>query len=121
MTRTSIGISSVDPMRVTIRRSSAVRSLDCSAAGSAALGRFEIAELALLGSGEGAALVAEQLALEQGRRQRRAVEPDEGAAGARARSVDELGDHLFADSGLAEQEHGGRRRGDLLGQDEGLL
>ena len=39
---------------------------------------LELAELALLGAGEGALLEAEELALEQLRRQRRAVDLHEG-------------------------------------------
>src|SRR5262249_44953075 len=79
-----------------------------------ARGRLEEADLAPLGAGEGAALVPEQLALEERLGERGAVELDVGLAGALAATVDLLGDDLLADAGLAEEEHGDRRRRDLV-------
>ena len=57
----------------------------------AAVGQLEAPGLLAVGAGEGAALVAEQLALEQRLGQRRAVERDEGAVGARAGVMDRRG------------------------------
>ena len=69
-------------------------------------------------AGERAALVTEQLALEQLARQRRAVDLDEGRPSPRGVSVDRPGDELLADAGLAADEHGdvgpGRLLDDLL-------
>src|SRR5262249_19759801 len=48
----------------------------------AAVGQLEAADLLVRGAGEGALLVAEELALEERLGQRRAGEADEGAAGA---------------------------------------
>ena len=76
----------------------------------AAAGGLEIPGLALVGAGERAALVPEQLALEERLRERAAVEPDERPRRARALAVDLLGDHLLADAGLAQQQHRGLRR-----------
>ena len=67
-------------------------------------------------AGEGALLVAEQLALEQRLGQRRAVEAQERRRRARRAAVDRLGQHLLADAGLAEDQHGERAAGDALGQ-----
>ena len=69
------------------------------------------------GAGEGALLVAEELALQQARGDGRAVELDEGALPARAEIVDGAGDELLAGAGLPADEDGGvgRRDGfDLL-------
>jgi hypothetical protein len=70
------------------------------------------------GAGEGALFVAEQLALEQRRRQRRAVD-----AGQRPRPrrqvVQRLGEHLLADAGLAEDEHVDPALGDVAQQRRG--
>jgi hypothetical protein len=79
-------------------------------------------ELALAGrdgAGEGATLVAEQFRLEQGLRDRGAVDADEWPVAARTRVVDGAGDDLLARSALALQEHGAARisdHGDLLAQ-----
>ena len=56
--------------------------------------------------GERAAHVAEELALEEVRRDRAAVDADEGLLRARARVVDGVGDHLLARPALARDEHG---------------
>ena len=79
----------------------------------AAGGQLDLPGLGLVRAGEGAALVAEQLRLEQLLGQRRAVERDERAAGSRRRAVDEPGDHLLAGAGFARQQHGRLGRGDL--------
>src|SRR6185312_10976150 len=70
-----------------------------------AVGGLEQAALGLERAGEGAALVAEELALEQALAQRRAVQPEERSPRARRSAVDALGEHLLADAGLAEQQH----------------
>jgi hypothetical protein len=72
----------------------------------AALGGAKQAELALRGPGEGAALVAEQLALDQLGAERGAVERDEGAVPAEAMQL--RGDALLARPALADQQHGRR-------------
>src|SRR5262245_28001428 len=50
--------------------------------------------------GEGAALVAEQLRLEQGLGDGRTIDVDEGALLARARVVDRAGEQALADAGF---------------------
>jgi hypothetical protein len=81
----------------------------------AAVGHLEPAGAVLGGPGEGAADVAEQLALEQVRGDRGAVEGDERALGAGAPAVDRAGEALLAGAGLAEDQHRGVGRGDLAG------
>jgi hypothetical protein len=73
------------------------------------------AGLALAGIGEGALLVAEQLGLDQLRRQRAAVQLDEGHAHGAGPEVQRAGDQFLAGAGLAVDQH--RRRvgvGELL-------
>ena len=71
--------------------------------------------LSLVGAGEGAALVAEELGLEQLAGQGGAVDLDEGAlARAAERVVDGAGDELLADAGLAPDEDGDVGVGDLI-------
>src|SRR5690606_31742566 len=68
---------------------------------------------------ERAALVAEQLALDQVLRQRRAVQRDEGLLGLRAQRVQVPRDQLLARAALAQDQHraGNRRQpADLLAQ-----
>src|SRR5439155_767301 len=72
----------------------------------AAMGRLELADLELVGPREGAALVAEHLALEELARHRGAVDLDEGPGPARGELVDRAGDELLARAGLASDEHG---------------
>src|SRR5690606_38966876 len=72
----------------------------------AAAGRLEGADAPLLGAGEGAALVAEELALDQVGRDRAAVDHDERAGRARALLVDRLGDGALAGAGLAVEQDG---------------
>ena len=73
----------------------------------AALGELEPPLLALLGAGEGALLVAEQLRLDQAVGQRGAVHLDERLVGARRVVVDGVGHQLLARARLASDEHGG--------------
>ena len=78
------------------------------------VGVLELAELALLRAGEGALLEAEQLALEQLRRQRRAVDLDEGPVAAARELEDRARDELLAGAALAAHEHGDVGVRDLL-------
>jgi hypothetical protein len=71
----------------------------------AAVRRLEEAGLGDDGARESAALVAEQLALEELLGEGRAVEAEERLRRARGLAVDRLGHDLFADARLAEQEH----------------
>src|SRR5207245_3140616 len=63
--------------------------------------------LVLVGVGEGALLVAEQLALEEGLGDGAAVHGDERLGGALRLHVDGARDQLLAGAGLAAEEHGG--------------
>ena len=65
-------------------------------------------------AGEGAALVAEELALDQVLGDRRAVDLDERLVAARRVLVQRARDELLAGAALAGDEHGGRRVGDAL-------
>ena len=63
-------------------------------------------------AGERAALVAEQLRVDQFRRNRPAVDAIERAVAARRAIVDRPGDQLLAGARLAEDQHGGVAAGD---------
>ena len=65
------------------------------------------------GAGESALLVAEQLALDQRRRQRRAVDADQRARMPAAALVQRPREQLLAGAGRAEQQHARIRRRDL--------
>src|SRR5262249_39822068 len=67
----------------------------------AAVGELEAADATDEGAGEGAALVAEELALEELGGDGGTVELDEGAGAAGAGVVDGAGDELLAGAGLA--------------------
>ena len=69
-----------------------------------AVGRLEGARAVLIGAGEGAARVAEELALDEARRDRTAVDQHEGLAGTRAVSDDLGRDELLAGAALALDE-----------------
>jgi hypothetical protein len=77
----------------------------------AAMSGLEGALAGAVGAGEGPALVAEQRALDQGRRLRGAVDHDERAAAPRAGVVERAGGQLLAGARLAGDEDGelGRR------------
>ena len=66
------------------------------------------------GPGESALLVPEELALDEGGRQRRAVELDERPVPAGAQAVERVGDELLPDARLALEEDGARRGRHLL-------
>ena len=72
-------------------------------------------------AGEGAAHVAEQLALQQVLRDGAAVDGDERPLGARRAAVELARDQLLAGAGLAGDEHGDVGRRDLLQLAEDLL
>src|SRR5262249_47601904 len=78
------------------------------------VGQLEAADLLGDGAGEGALLVAEQLALQEAGGDGGAVELDEGAVAARAEVVQGAGDQLLAGAGLAADEDGGAGGGDGL-------
>ena len=79
----------------------------------AAGGQLDLPGLGLLCAREGAALVAEELGLEQLLGERRAVQRDERAAFARGGLVDEARDDFLARAGLAA-DHDGRVGGGHL-------
>src|SRR5207253_9707482 len=81
----------------------------------ATCGELDLSRLRLLRAGECAALVPEQLRLEQLLWQRRAVQRDERAAFSRRRAVDEARDDLFPGAGVAAHEYGGFGLGNLRG------
>ena len=66
---------------------------------------FEAADVAAGGAGKRPGFVPEQLALEQGFGNRRAVELDKRAAPARRQKVQALGGQFFAGAALAENQH----------------
>src|SRR5438132_8021522 len=72
----------------------------------ATVGRLELADLELVGPREGAALVAEHLALEELAWHRGAVDLDEGPGPAGGELVDRTRDELLARARLACDEHG---------------
>ena len=86
----------------------------------AAVGLVEQTALLADGPGERAALVPEELGLEQRLRHRPAVDSDELAAPPRV-VVDRPGDQLFPGARLAGDQHRRRRAGDALHDAEDLL
>ena len=72
----------------------------------AAAGPLHEAELALRSTGEGALLVAEQLALQEVLGDRRAIDLHQGAAGAVRLVVDHLRRQVLTRAALPGQEHG---------------
>src|SRR5690606_32920010 len=79
----------------------------------AAVSGLEAALARAGGAGEGALLVAEELAFEDGLGDGGAVDGDEGAVCARAIFVEGAGEELLAGAALAEEEHGGLARAGL--------
>ena len=86
----------------------------------AAVGRFERADAIAIGAGERAAHVTEELALDEVRRDRAAVDDDERLVGARAALHDLGGDELLAGAVLAVDEAVDVARRDLLEEREEL-
>ena len=70
------------------------------------MGGLEEAGLALTRVGERAALVAEELRLDQASRNRRAVDLDQGLVSSHARSMHEMDQQPLADARLPENEEG---------------
>ena len=79
---------------------------------------LEAADAALEGARERAALVAEELALDERAGERGAVDRDERTVAAGAARVDRARDELLAGPGLAREEDGRSRRRDLLDEVE---
>ena len=79
-----------------------------------AVGQLELAQLLLVGAGERAALVAEQLALDQVGRNRRQVHRHERTGLAIAAGVDVARQHFLAGAGLAADQHRHRLGRDLV-------
>ena len=75
----------------------------------AARGRLEASDAPLDGVGEGAALVTEELALDQALGNSRAVDRNEGTAAPRSVLVDGAGRQLLAGAALAADQHRGAR------------
>ena len=71
----------------------------------AAMGRLELADLELMGAGEGPAFIAEQLALEELPRHGRAVDLHVRAATPGGEMVDRARHEVLAGAGLARGEH----------------
>src|SRR5207244_7919542 len=84
----------------------------------AAVRRLEEALAVAVGAGEGAAHVPEELALEQRRRERRAVADDEGLVAQRREVVQRTRDQLLARAALAGDERGGGIAGEPLDEGE---
>ena len=80
----------------------------------AAIGELEPADTVAECAREAALGVAEELALEQVARNRRAVHADHRAGAAAARLVDRAGDQLLPGAGLAGDQHGGVGTGHQL-------
>jgi hypothetical protein len=78
-----------------------------------AVGELEAAALLLYRARKRAALVTEELALDQLRGDRGAVHFDEGAVRALRRAVDRARDELFAGAGLAGDQYAHAGRGDF--------
>ena len=85
-----------------------------------AVGQLEPAEPALRRAGERALLVAEQLALEQGLRQRADVDGDERLVAPRAERAKRARDELLPRAALPLDEHGARHGRHLLDLDHHL-
>ena len=74
----------------------------------AAVALLELADPLAVGAGEGALLVAEQLAFQQGLGNGGAVDGQERPGGPAAVLVDGPGDQLLAGAALAQDQHGRR-------------
>ena len=82
----------------------------------AALGEFDLADATLLGAGEGAGLVAEQLAVEQRLGHATAVEGNVIVLAGVAEVMQAAGDHFLAGTGLAHDQHIDGGAGDIENQ-----
>jgi hypothetical protein len=79
-----------------------------------AVGQLEAADLPRHRPGEGALLVSEEIALDEGRGDGRAVHLHQHRLLAAAARMEGAGDQLLSGAGLARQEHGGIGRGHLV-------
>src|SRR5262249_4050464 len=79
-------------------------------------GQLEAPRLLAVGARERAALVAEELRLQQRLGQGGAVDGQEGTVGPAARGVNRARDDFLAGAALAGDQHGGLRRGHLGGE-----
>ena len=86
-----------------------------------AVGQLEAAQPPLRGAGEGALLVAEQLALQQRLGQAAQLTAMNGLPAPRREVVDGLGDQLLAGARLALDQHRARHRRHLLDLDQHFL
>ena len=86
-----------------------------------AAGLLEEADLARVGPGEGALLVAEELGLEDGLGERPHVDGEKGAVAPLARDVEGPGHELLPRAALPVDEDGGARAGHLVDDAEDLL
>ena len=77
------------------------------------MGRFELADLELVGAREGASLVTEQLAFQQLSRHGGAVDLDEGPSPTGGEVVDRVRDELLAGAGFARDQNGDVNSGRL--------
>ena len=77
---------------------------------------LDLSGFRLLRAGERAALVAEQLGLEQLFRERRAVDRDERTVAPRRCPMNQSGDHFLAGTRLALEKDGGLGYGDAHGR-----
>src|SRR5207244_4804373 len=75
---------------------------------------LELPGLAPVRAGEGALLVAEELGLEQPRRDRRTVDLDEGTVAPGRLRMDGPGDQVLAHAALPPDQHRRVRVGDVL-------
>ena len=81
---------------------------------AAVIGLLELAQPLPAGAGEGAGLIAEQLALQQLAGDGGAVDLDERLVAAAGIGIDHPRDHFFAGAALAPDQHGGIGIGNLL-------
>ena len=91
----------------------------------AVVSSFKTANMPLHSAGKGPLFVAKQLAFEQSRRQRTAIERDKGLPATLAQAVDSPSEYALAHAGLAQHQHcqiGLRDLFDLLQKlDHGLV
>ncbi len=78
-----------------------------------AVAQLELAESLGRGAGERAALMAEEFALDQVFRDRRAIDRNEALGCAMTVAVQRAGDQFLAGAALARDHHGGVARGEL--------
>src|SRR5207247_11049705 len=101
---------------VYLRLQSQAKRADLVEEAGAAGRQLETAEPPGVGAGEGTALVAEQLGLDERLRDGRDVDGDERRALPVAPAVDRARHQLLARTALAGDQHRGRRRRDLRDQ-----